>query len=670
MNRWFGLLNVVQAAGYIGLGAYLQARWIPAGVLLYLLAAAQLVGGGLLLAHKGQKAARWASMASLVGCALILGLHIQVGVHIINTFTPIGGEKGWLIMGGALALVPWTAFIPIWQLIATRPGRVEGGSTSVASLLALILPAAFTWQATQPDASWPEQDVQAAAEWAHASWKAGAPEANPPEGDDVVLAVTVFRDGVVLETRSASGPLPMALAEALPVQAPYNQDAGLAVEIVRETTPLHRTAMGPRKGALLPVGNTGLLDGETLRPASTTWNDVTGRRVLDAMSVPTPTPSRADHWARTDAWMVSEAGSVSMTAGWSSPDPMTSDALVASAVSGAHFMAFNMQDAGKFAYIVEGPSGAYGRGYNYPRHAGSSWFLARVHTRTGDVRARETALLAIAHAKSKSKWTQDGRAFVHDPSRKDGKAWVGTTALQLLALLELDVEPELARGYAAFVASAVDERGSVRGDIDVATESWPDQDEVTYAQGQGLLALVAAERAGLDVSVELDRAIAYVEGDYWPSPASRFGILDEHWMCLATVAALEVRGVPAGLDVCTAYLADVKGLAPLPGGSLAPASGPAGGLAEAVVARAEIDRRLGIDGPYKARALAYGELLLAQQYRPTDSPLLGNAPRLVGGFRDRPWALKVQVDAVQHVGCALLGVEQLLTGIEQPGAMP
>jgi hypothetical protein len=293
-----------------------------------------------------------------------------------------------------------------------------------------------------------------------------------------------------------------------------------------------------------------------------------------------------------------------------------------------------------------------------------------VYTRTGDVRARETALLAIAHAKSTSKWTADGRAFVHDPARKDGKAWVGTTGLQLLALLELDVEPELARGYAAFIASAVDERGSVRGDIDVATETWPDQDEVTYAQGQGLLALVAAERAGLDVSDELDRAIAYVEGDYWPAPASRFGILDEHWMCLATVAALEVRGVPAGLEVCTAYLGDVKGQAPLPGGSLSPASGPAGGLAEAVVARAEVDRRLGIDGPYHARALAYGELLLGQQYRPEDAPMLGNAPRLIGGFRDRPWALKVQVDAVQHVGSALLGVEQLLTGIEQPGAMP
>ena len=70
------------------------------------------------------------------------------------------------------------------------------------------------------------------------------------------------------------------------------------------------------------------------------------------------------------------------------------------------------------------------------------------------------------------------------------------------------------------------------------------------------------------------------------------------------------------------------------------------------------------------RSLEYGRLLLAQQYRSTDSPMLGNSLRLIGAYRDRPWALKVQVDAVQHVGCALMGVEQLLVGKELPGAMP
>ena len=668
MNRWFGLLNVVQALGYIGLGAYFQPRWLPAALLLWALAGAQLVGGGLLLGKRGDTGVRWASIASLVGCLFLLGLHVQVGVHIINTFTPIGAEKGWTVMGGALALVPWMLFIPLAQLIATRPGKAAASATAAAALVGLVLPGLLTHSATQPDQIWPQQDVQAGAEWAWQQWKS-PDDTPPPTGDEVHLAVTVVRDGVVLEVNAASGPFDQALRGALPTQEAWHDDAGLTLEVVRQTTPTHRTPLGPQRGEMVPPGNTGFLKGGKLKPSVQVWKKVTHRRALDTLTVPTPAREGAAHWTTGDAWMVSESGSTAMLAGWSAPEPMTPENLVDSAVAGAHWMHINMQPDGKFAYIVEGPSGKYGRGYNYPRHAGSSWFLARVYTRTGDEKAKEAALAAIGHAKRTSKWTEDGRAFVHDPARRDGQAWVGTTALQLLALLELDVEPELAQAYTNYVASAVDERGSVRGNMDVATQSWPVQDEVTYAQGQGLLALIAAERAGLDVKAELDRAIAYVDDGYWPAPATRMGILDEHWMCLATVAALETRGVPAGLEVCTAYLADVVGQAPV-GGALNPPAGPAGGLAEAVIARAEVDRVLGVEGPYMERSLDYGELLLAQQYRSTDTPMLGNSLRLIGAYRDRPWALKVQVDAVQHVGCALMGIEQLLVGKELPGAMP
>ncbi|MEY3212516.1 MAG: hypothetical protein RIT28_2997, partial [Pseudomonadota bacterium] len=62
--------------------------------------------------------------------------------------------------------------------------------------------------------------------------------------------------------------------------------------------------------------------------------------------------------------------------------------------------------------------------------------------------------------------------------------------------------------------------------------------------------------------------------------------------------------------------------------------------------------------------------LLGNAYQAADAPFLGRPERLIGGFRDRPWRLMVQVDAVQHVGCALLGVEQLLRGEALPGAMP
>lgn len=669
MNRWTGLLNVVQALAYIGLGAYLQSRWLPGAVLLWSAAGAQLAGGGLLLAGKGPRVARWASIAGLLVSGLILGLYLQVGTHIVQTFTPIGGRRGWALMAECLLALPWAIFIPLWQLIATRPSRTQGGATSAGVLLLLLAPSAYTLGTLQPDQVWPVQDGEAAVTWLYQSWRGDEPGA-PPSGDEVILALTVVRDGKVLETRQASGPLVEALERVLPAEQPWHEDAGLTLDIVRSSTPIHQPPLGSPGVTPLRPGNHSLLNGARVRPTVAIWRKPASRNAMSGVSVPGQIVGAADHTVETDAWVASEWGVSRLDAGWSVSEPMTPESLRDSATAGARWMALNMGPDGTFMYKVKGPSGERGTGYNYPRHAGSSWFLARVATRTGDPVARDAALAAIAHAKSVSRTLPDGRAFVNDPKRRDGKAWVGTTALQLLALVELDVEPELAAAYAAFVASAVDEEGVVRGDLDVETGTWPDQPEVTYAQGQGLLALAIAERGGLPVSRELDRAISYVDGGYWPQPAARLGILDEHWMCIASVAVQQVRGEPAGLEVCTAYLADVLAQAPLEGGGLNPPSGPAGGLAEAFVARAEVDRRSGIEGPYMERARAYGQLLLAQQYRPTDIPMLGNAPRLLGAFRDRPWSLDVQVDAVQHVGCALLGVEQLLTGVEVAGAMP
>ena len=50
--------------------------------------------------------------------------------------------------------------------------------------------------------------------------------------------------------------------------------------------------------------------------------------------------------------------------------------------------------------------------------------------------------------------------------------------------------------------------------------------------------------------------------------------------------------------------------------------------------------------------------------------ILGNPRALLGGFRDTPVRLDVRIDAVQHIGCALLGIEALLSGEELPGSLP
>ena len=139
-------------------------------------------------------------------------------------------------------------------------------------------------------------------------------------------------------------------------------------------------------------------------------------------------------------------------------------------------------------------------------------------------------------------------------------------------------------------------------------------------------------------------------------------ILDEHWICLAAEETRKVRSVAAGEAVCRAWLVDRYPFdidAPL-----APTAGAAGATAEAFVAAAWMDRASGADGQALEQARAYGQLFLDQRYQASDAPLLVQPRALVGGFRDKPWKLDVRVDAVQHIGFALLGLAELLQGLE------
>ena len=60
------------------------------------------------------------------------------------------------------------------------------------------------------------------------------------------------------------------------------------------------------------------------------------------------------------------------------------------ALDGARMLARNMTE-GRFAYVVEGPSGALGKGYNFPRHAGATWFLAMSARRDASLRDATSA---------------------------------------------------------------------------------------------------------------------------------------------------------------------------------------------------------------------------------------------------------------------------------------
>jgi hypothetical protein len=673
MNRWLGLLNLLQAVVYVGFALYLGERWAPAWAVMGVGIVAQLAAAFGLLTQRPTAWVKWASVASLAAMTVIVGLHVQVGLHIVATFTPVGDKTGWAVLGAVAAALPWAIFLPLAQLVAARgTTKPQAGAAAAAVLAALLIPSAHAQGAMKSDQVFAPQEGAAAAAWLWQAWSQNT-TAPPPAGEGPVTAiVSTFARGERTSVAYAEGPdLASVLEQLRPTGLP-ERGAGIVLEIATEEGPIYRSWMQPGGYSLLRPGADGLRTETGLVGPQELWRDesVVSRRPGEVLPIPAVKTQGVSR-VRFQSWIASDAGVSEMYRTWSAPQDLTADNVREAALAGALHIAENQRSDGRYAYVVQGPSGTLKGGYNYPRHAGGTWYLARVYSRTSNQQAREAALAGVAFMKAHTEYTADGRGFVLDPNRSDGKAWVGTTALALLAVTELGVEPELTQAWADFVASSVDERGQVRGDIDLATHSWPAQDEVTYAQGQGLLGLAAAERAGVPgMRAPLERAAAYVDDGYWPMPAARLTTLDEHWMCLAASAADEVLDTPAGKDVCSAYLGHIAPTAPHPNSALRPPAGPAAGLAEAVIARAELDRRAGAVDVYLPRAMAYGELLMENAYQVTDSPLLGRPHKLIGGFRDSPWGLDVRVDAVQHIGCALLGIEQLLSDKELPGAMP
>jgi hypothetical protein len=608
-------------------------------VLLGLAAAAQLAG----LARR-PRLEPWLQLASV---ALVLAVYARfaaVALHVARVFGPLTGQQAIEALGTSAAALPWVLAFPVFRLVRRPPGR------AVLALPLALLPAADGLRegSTLPGG----EDVEGLASALHRRWEgSAAPLPTLPAAARV--RVTPLRDGVAGTAVHARG---AALETAVPEGRPGPRDA-LLVDVAVAEVPLGLTRPGADAPADAPA------------PALHA-RDLPRAEVLPGFWAPVSL-------APTLRWrsaLASASGPVPLEAGWTpGPDAVDPDAIDASLAAAVRHLARGMRPDGTFTYIVQGPTGAAGRGYNYPRHAGTAWFLARAWAATGDAAAGAAAAAALAHLERRSGRTPDGRAYVLDPARTDGRAWIGTTALTVLAHSVLRAqgltaaERPLVTAYVRQLAASVDATGKVRGDMLLADGTFPDQPANAYGQGQAMLGLVAAERLGLTEGRDaLDRAVAHLASGAYVGSAHPAKVGDEHWMCLAANALRAVRGDDAAAGICDAYVADARWGAPSVGGGLVPATGPGAGAAEALVARAWDTRRADLVDASTRWARAF----LAAQYRPADAPLLGAPEALIGGFRDGVGALDVQIDAVQHIGCALLGVEALLAGRARPGSLP
>ena len=656
MKRAVALGNLLQAALFVGLCVWAAPRYGSLAALMGAGGALQLLGG--LAVVVGRPVWVRAAAALTLGVdAAVVGIWALAAAHVQARFGDDAAQSGRVALGVVLVALPWVAAFPLWQLGRTRGG---GGAALGAVVLGLVLPPLSGRVADRPSQTWPAQPALAQASQAiWTQWTTGAPMPAGLDGGEATVLLTRWVGGRSRETARGDGPtLSAALEAALPkLGPPVGAHPALVVDLARRSW----------DSGLLPVGEGGGLGPSGGSSPSTAWRPGGTRHValMPQWSVPALKLGEGERPTTFESLLVDEQGVHPLRQGWTEGPPLTADSALAAAVAGGDMLLANLDEEGRFTYIVKGPSGRPGPGYNLPRHAGTTWFLARLAARTGEARFAEGARRSLGWMEARTTQLPDGRAFFAGPPRDDGRIWVGTTALASLAADALGAP--VATPWGALLASAVDEEGGVRGEMDRATSLFPDQTLNPYGQGQTLLALAKLVASGHgSLAPALARAAAFVDGGYAPGAAGRLLGIDEHWACLAALATRETLGNPAGSDICLAYLRHEQEERPMPAISLPPSVGPAGGLAEAVVAGAMLEPQ----GPWRSLALAYGELFVSAAYRPADAAFLELPSKLTGGFRDRPFELDVQIDAVQHVGCALLGIEALISGVVSPGGMP
>jgi hypothetical protein len=650
MGRYISIANIAQALIY-GAGWYwLRERWSFPAQLAFGCAVLQVIAAGALLFNK-ERIARWCSVLCLAAMALVIGQFLDAADHLTEAYGSDARKIGERSMEKIWLATPWAIFFPLWQ-------AVHGGlRVLLVPALVLLIPMLFNTGGDGPSMSWPSQPEQeAAAEAAFSLWH--GQEAEIPQGvGPATVLLTPYQNGRAgTAVRGDGKTLRVAVTQALgKLDGPKKKRTGLVLDVARKSYTAKAAVPAGDGGGLASAGGTSPV--VAWRPGK-----IGNTKVALDWSLPRPKIGK-QRPTLFDTVLADDNGVYPVSGAWTAPQSLTAETALEAAVAGGHMLAHHQSKNGRFAYTVKGPSGKVNRkGYNFPRHAGTAWFLARLVQRTDDPIIRNARDRAIEYMVANTIAVDDQRSYLGDPRRSDGKAWVGTTALATLAAIA--AEHPIALPWGRFVASSVDEFGQVRGEMLRTKTEFHAQNKNPYGQGQTTLAIAALVRAGHEeFRPTLERLAAYLDGDYAPGGVGRLVVLDEHWTCLAALAIQDALGQAHGAEVCHAYLAKEADKTPNDGSRIRPFSGAAGGLAEAVVAGAVLNDK------HRDDAIAYGEWFLRSAYQRSDASLLPRPAALQGGFRDTPYRLDVRMDAVQHIGCALLGIEALLGGVH-PGNMP
>lgn len=358
-------------------------------------------------------------------------------------------------------------------------------------------------------------------------------------------------------------------------------------------------------------------------------------------------------------------------------------ALVKTAVhAAASFLARGVDADGRYRYLVDATTNRVLGGYNWPRHAGTTFFLAQAAALTDDASIRFACLRAAARLRDDMMKDCGANRCIAD----DAEAEIGSSALALVAFAEIVRTGADASYRPAVVQLARFLRAQQRPDGELMhvfdrAKGKPVDVQFLYFTGEAALGLARAHRITGDPDDlrAASRALGRLSGQGWSFFGSRYYFSEEHWTCQAMNDLWERAPDAAALGFCLRWheyqrrLQHTDGDSPFDadgsfgfGPLVTPRVTPASSRGEAAAAALDVMKRDASAGSTSAEehastvALLDDELrravafVMRAQLRPGARHLFASPEDVTGALPGSAVDLQLRIDYAQHAGSMMV----------------
>ena len=345
----------------------------------------------------------------------------------------------------------------------------------------------------------------------------------------------------------------------------------------------------------------------------------------------------------------------------------------------ARYLARAVDDSGRYRYLVDAIKDLPLGGYSWPRHAGTTYFLAQAAALFDDAEIRFACLRAAARLRDDMMQPCGAQRCIADGPDAD----VGSSALALVAFTEIVRTGADASYRTPAIELALFLRSQQRADGELMHEfdresGKPVDVQRLYFTGEAALALSRAHRMTGDPADlrAASGALARLSGRGWSFFGSRYYFSEEHWTCQAMADLWDRAPDAEALAFClrwheyqrrlqrgdgdSAFDADGSfGFGPFITPRVTPASsrGEAAGAAldvllrDATAAPDDRARTIALLEDELARAIAF---VARAQLRPGPRHLFARPDHVEGAFPGSAVDLQLRVDYAQHAGSMMI----------------